>query len=76
MRAGVNLPAPKGLTDELMNQAIYSLNKLGTIESRGPLGQGAIEVFSLTDDYKPADAPKELPFLRFEANLIPYVVPR
>ena len=73
MKAAVALPAPGGMTEELMSQAIYELSKLGTIETRGPLGQGAIEVFTIPDEMKPAGAPKELPFLRFVANLIPYV---
>lgn len=76
MKAAVALPAPDGLTDELVNKALYELGKLGTVESRGPLGQGAVEVFTIPNDMKPAGAPKELPFLRFVANLIPYVVPR
>lgn len=74
MKAAVALPAPEGLTDELMGRAIYELGKLGTIEE-GPVG-GAIEVFTIPDEMKPADAPKELTFLRFVAKLIPYVVPK
>lgn len=70
-KAAVALPAPHGLTDDLMGRAIYELGKLGTIES-GPVGQ-AIEVFTVPDDDKPDGAPKELPFLSFQANLIPYV---
>lgn len=74
MKAKVDLPAPNGLDDALMGRAIYELNKLGTIES-GPVGQ-AIEVFTLPQEMKPAGAPKELPFLRFVAKLIPYVIPK
>ncbi|QLF84611.1 hypothetical protein SEA_GAIL_47 [Mycobacterium phage Gail] len=74
MKAAVALPAPEGLTEELMGKAIYELNKLGTIEE-GPVG-GAIEVFTIPDEMKPPGAPKELPFLRFVASLIPYVQPK
>jgi len=76
MRAGVALPAPEGLTEELTQRAIYELNKLGTIESSPFTDEGAIEVFEIPDSMKPADAPKELRFLRFEANLIPYESPK
>lgn len=76
MKAAVALPAPDGLTEELTNRAIYELGKLGTIETRGPLGQGAIEVFSIPGEMNPPGAPKELPFLRFVASLIPYVTPK
>ncbi|KRD08630.1 hypothetical protein ASE48_08705 [Mycobacterium sp. Root265] len=74
MKAAVALPAPDGLTEALMGKAIYELGKLGTIEE-GPVG-GAIEVFTIPEAMKPPGAPKELPFLRFVASLIPYVVPR
>ncbi len=76
MKAKVDIPAPDGLTDDLMGRAIYELGKLGTIEENPLNGRGAIEVFTLPDEMKPAGAPAELPFLRFEASLIPYVVPR
>ncbi|AGK87972.1 hypothetical protein M041_gp47 [Mycobacterium phage Severus] len=76
MRAQVTLPAPEGLNDDLMGRAIYELNKLGTIMPNPLSGEGAIDVWSVPDGHKPAGAPKELPFLRFEADLIPYVDPR
>lgn len=72
-KAQVTLPAPNGLTDDLMGQAMYELNKLGTIESNPLNGEGALEVFSIPDAMKPQGAPIELQFLRFEASLIPYV---
>lgn len=78
MKAAVALPAPDGLTDDLMGQAIYELNKLGTIMPH-PLdakGEGAIEVFTIPNEMKPKGAPKELPFLRFVADLMPYVRPK
>ncbi|AFF28377.1 hypothetical protein FDI09_gp55 [Mycobacterium phage Twister] len=75
MKAAVALPAPEGLTEELLGKAIYELNKLGTIMPHPISGEGAIEVFLIADAMKPAGAPKELPFLRFVADLIPYVEP-
>lgn len=76
MKAAVSLPAPNGLDDEINNRAIYELSKLGTINTRGPLDQGAIEVFTVPEEMKPAGAPKELPFFRFVADLTPYIVPK
>lgn len=70
-RAATVLYAPEGLTDYLMGKAIYELGKIGTIES-GLQGQ-AIDVYTVPDDYKPAGSLPEQMFLRFEANLIPYV---
>lgn len=75
MKAAVALPAPDGLTDELMGKAIYELNKLGTIMPHPLSGEGAVEVFLIPDTMKPTGAPKELTFLRFVADLIPYVEP-
>ncbi|QBP31430.1 hypothetical protein KIY76_gp42 [Mycobacterium phage Miramae] len=76
MKAAVALPAPEGLTDELMGKAIYELNKLGTIMPHPLSGEGAVEVFLIPDAMKPAGAPKELTFLRFVADLMPYVEKR
>ncbi|QGH78045.1 hypothetical protein SEA_LONEWOLF_44 [Mycobacterium phage LoneWolf] len=73
MKAGVALPAPNGLTEELIGKAAYELNKLGTIMPNPLSGEGAIEVFIVPDDMRPAGAPKELKFLRFVADLMPYV---
>ena len=72
MKAAVALPAPEGLTEDLMGQAIYELNKLGTIMPHPLTDEGAIEVFTIPDEMKPAGAPKELTFLRFVADLMPY----
>ncbi|QXN73881.1 hypothetical protein SEA_EAGLEPRIDE_43 [Mycobacterium phage Eaglepride] len=76
MKAAVALPAPDGLNDELLGKAIYELNKLGTIMPHPISGEGAIEVFIIPDAMKPAGAPKELTFLRFVADLMPYVEPK
>ena len=76
MKAAVALPAPDGLTEDLMGQAIYELNKLGTIMPHPISGEGAVEVFELPREMNPPGAPKELKFLRFVADLIPYVDPR
>lgn len=76
MKAAVALPAPEGLTEDLMGQAIYELNKLGTIMPHPINGEGAIEVFDLPSEMNPEGAPKELKFLRFVADLIPYVEPK
>ncbi|EHB47656.1 hypothetical protein MycrhDRAFT_5782 [Mycolicibacterium rhodesiae JS60] len=73
MKAGVALPAPNGVTEDLIGQALYELGKLGTIMPSPISGEGALEVFTIPDDMKPAGAPKELPFLRFVADLMPYV---
>ncbi|AEF57386.1 hypothetical protein SEA_LITTLEGUY_43 [Mycobacterium phage LittleGuy] len=73
MKAAVALPAPDGLTEELMGKAIYELNKLGTIMPHPLSGEGALEVYLIPDAMKPAGAPKELTFLRFVADLMPYV---
>ncbi|AER49884.1 hypothetical protein LHTSCC_45 [Mycobacterium phage LHTSCC] len=73
MKAAVALPAPDGLTEELMGRAIYELNKLGTIMPHPLSGEGALEVYLIPDAMKPAGAPKELTFLRFVADLMPYV---
>ncbi|QXO13879.1 hypothetical protein SEA_LOCHMONSTER_44 [Mycobacterium phage LochMonster] len=76
MKAAVALPAPNGLTEELMGKAIYELNKLGTIMPHPLSGEGALEVYLIPDAMKPAGAPKELTFLRFVADLMPYVEKR
>ena len=76
MKAAVALPAPDGLTDDVMGKAIYELNKLGTIIPNPMNGEAPIEVFTIPDAMKPAGAPKELPFLRFVADLMPYVEKR
>ncbi|AEJ94563.1 hypothetical protein PBI_ACHEBE_41 [Mycobacterium phage Achebe] len=73
MKAAVALPAPDGLTEELMGKAIYELNKLGTIMPHPLSGEGALEVYLIPDSMKPAGAPKDLTFLRFVADLMPYV---
>ncbi|ATN88114.1 hypothetical protein SEA_CINDARADIX_40 [Mycobacterium phage Cindaradix] len=75
MKAAVALPAPNGLTEELMGKAIYELNKLGTIMPNPLSGEGALEVYLIPDAMKPAGAPKDLTFLRFVADLMPYVRP-
>ncbi|AFU20495.1 hypothetical protein ARTURO_42 [Mycobacterium phage Arturo] len=76
MKAAVALPAPDGLTEELMGKAIYELNKLGTIMPHPLSGEGALEVYLIPDAMKPAGAPKDLTFLRFVADLMPYVEKR
>ncbi|APM00077.1 hypothetical protein SEA_KRATARK_43 [Mycobacterium phage Kratark] len=76
MKAAVALPAPDGLTEELMGRAIYELNKLGTIMPHPLSGEGALEVYLIPDAMKPAGAPKDLTFLRFVADLMPYVEKR
>ncbi|AOQ27970.1 hypothetical protein KIY77_gp42 [Mycobacterium phage Mundrea] len=76
MKAAVALPAPNGLTEELMGKAIYELNKLGTIMPHPLSGEGALEVYLIPDAMKPAGAPKDLTFLRFVADLMPYVEKR
>lgn len=73
MKAAVSLPAPDGLNDDLMGRAIYELNKLGTIMPNPLSGESAIEVFEIPNAMKPQGAPKELRFLRFVADLMPYV---
>ncbi|QBJ04844.1 hypothetical protein SEA_ELEPHANTOON_43 [Mycobacterium phage Elephantoon] len=73
MKAGVALPAPNGLTEELIGKATYELNKLGTIMPNPLSGESAIEVFVVPADMKPAGAPKDLVFLRFVADLMPYI---
>lgn len=73
MKAAVALPAPDGFTEDLLGQALYELNKLGTIMPHPLSGDGAIEVFEIPNEMKPAGAPKELPFLRFVADLMPYI---
>ncbi|QBJ01129.1 hypothetical protein PBI_ARISSANAE_43 [Mycobacterium phage Arissanae] len=75
MKAAVALPAPDGLTEELIGKATYELNKLGTIMPSPLNGEGAIEVFVVPQDMRPAGAPKGLVFLRFVADLMPYVRP-
>ncbi|QBP29332.1 hypothetical protein SEA_SHYGU2_42 [Mycobacterium phage Shygu2] len=75
MKAAVALPAPDGLTEELMGKAIYELNKLGTIMPNPLSGEGALEVYLIPDAMKPEGAPKDLTFLRFVADLMPYVRP-
>ncbi|QFG12543.1 hypothetical protein PBI_TOAKA_43 [Mycobacterium phage Toaka] len=75
MKAAVALPAPNGLTEDLIGQAAYELNKLGTIMPNPLNGEGAIEVFTVPTDMRPAGAPKGLVFLRFVADLMPYVRP-
>ena len=72
MQAYVDVPAPEGLTDDVMGRGLYELNKLGTIEN-GPYGGSPVEVFMVPDEDKPAGAPPDLPFVRLVANLIPYV---
>ncbi|QGJ88797.1 hypothetical protein SEA_YECEY3_45 [Mycobacterium phage Yecey3] len=75
MKAAVALPAPDGLTQELVGKATYELGKLGTIMPHPISGEGAIEVFIIPQDMRPAGAPKDLVFLRFVADLMPYVRP-
>ncbi|QFG11556.1 hypothetical protein PBI_BOGOSYJAY_43 [Mycobacterium phage BogosyJay] len=75
MKAGVALPAPNGLTEELIGKAVYELNKLGTIMPNPLSGEGAVEVFVVPNDMRPEGAPKDLTFLRFVADLMPYVRP-
>ncbi|QGH80602.1 hypothetical protein SEA_RAHALELUJAH_42 [Mycobacterium phage Rahalelujah] len=75
MKAAVALPAPDGLTDELTGKALYELNKLGTIMPHPISGEGAVEVFVVPKDMNPPGAPKDLTFLRFVADLMPYVRP-
>ena len=72
MKAAVALPAPEGLTEDLMGKAIYELNKLGTIIPNPISGEGAVEVYELPREMNPLGAPRELKFLRFVADLIPY----
>lgn len=76
MKAAVILPAPEGLTDDLTGKAIYELNKLGTIMPNPLNGEGAIEVFLIHKDMNPAGAPKDLTFLQFVADLMPYIQPK
>lgn len=76
MKAAVVLHAPDGLTEELMGYAIYELNKLGTIMPNPLNGEGAVEVFELPRGMNPEGAPQELKFLRFVADLMPYVEPK
>ncbi|AOT24698.1 hypothetical protein PBI_STASIA_42 [Mycobacterium phage Stasia] len=76
MKAAVALPAPNGLDDEVMGRAIYELGKLGTIMPHPISGEGAVEVFMIPDSMKPEGAPKGLTFLRFVADLMPYVEPK
>ncbi|UJD21143.1 hypothetical protein SEA_SORORFAGO_46 [Mycobacterium phage SororFago] len=73
MKAAVALPAPEGLNDEVLGRALYELNKLGTIVPHPISGEGAVEVFEVHPDMRPKGAPRELRFLRFVADLIPYV---
>lgn len=72
MQAYVDLPAPNGLDDDLLGRGLYELGKLGTIVE-APYGGSPVEVYSLPDEMKPITAPKDLPFLRLVAKLIPYV---
>ena len=76
MKAAVVLPAPGGLNQDLIDQAIYEFGKLGTIESSSLLGEGAIEVYELPQEWAPPGAPPGLDFLRFTASLIPYAQPK
>lgn len=61
------------MTDELVGKALYELNKLGTIMPHPISGEGALEVFIVPEDMRPAGAPKGLTFIRFVADLMPYV---
>ncbi|AOZ61281.1 hypothetical protein SEA_DARTHPHADER_41 [Mycobacterium phage DarthPhader] len=73
MKAAVSLHAPQGLTDDLVGRAAYELGKLGTIMPNPLSGEGAIEVFTVPEEMNPAGAPKGALFLRFVADLMPYV---
>ncbi|QFG04619.1 hypothetical protein PBI_KEZIACHARLES14_43 [Mycobacterium phage Keziacharles14] len=75
MKAAVSLPAPDGMTQELIGKATYELGKLGTIMPNPISGEGAIEVFVIPKEMRPAGAPEGLVFLRFVADLMPYVRP-
>lgn len=76
MKAAVALHAPEGLTDDLVGRATYELNKLGTIMPNPLSGEGAVEVFTVPAEMNPPGAPKGALFLRFVADLIPYVTPK
>jgi hypothetical protein len=76
VKAAVALHAPEGLTDDLVGRATYELNKLGTIMPHPISGEGAIEVFIIPTEMNPPGAPKDAVFLRFVADLIPYVHPK
>jgi hypothetical protein len=71
MKAACVLPAPDGLTEDLMNKAVYELNKLGRITDSPITGEGAVEVFIVPWQMNPDGASKEMLFLRFVANLVP-----
>ncbi|AXH48815.1 hypothetical protein SEA_STEAMY_40 [Mycobacterium phage Steamy] len=74
MKAAVALHAPTGvLTDDLVGRATYELGKLGTIMPNPISGEGAIEVFIVPKEMNPAGAPADAVFLRFVADLMPYV---
>ncbi|AXC33501.1 hypothetical protein SEA_JOSELITO_42 [Mycobacterium phage Joselito] len=67
-QANVILPAPNGLDDEIMGYAIHKLNQLGTIEG----GEIGVYVAERPADV-PEDTPKDMLFLEFRANVIPYL---
>ncbi|AHB29937.1 hypothetical protein X828_gp070 [Mycobacterium phage Artemis2UCLA] len=67
-QAKVVLPAPGGLTEDLMGLAIHKLGELGTIEG------GEIGVFTADrPDRVPPDCPENMVFLEFRAQIIPYL---
>ncbi|QBP31062.1 hypothetical protein SEA_REFUGE_43 [Mycobacterium phage Refuge] len=77
MKAAVSLHAPTGvLTDDLVGKATYELSKLGTIMPNPLSGEAPIEVFMLPKEMNPAGAPKDAVFLRFVADLMPYINPK
>ncbi|AEK07316.1 hypothetical protein PACKMAN_43 [Mycobacterium phage PackMan] len=57
----------------MVGRAMYEFGKLGTVMPNPLSGESAIEVFVVPDEMKPAGAPKDLPFVRFVADLMPYV---
>ncbi|QBP30522.1 hypothetical protein SEA_CHARM_41 [Mycobacterium phage Charm] len=75
MKAAVVLPAPDGMTDDLVGKALYELGKLGTVMPHPISGEGAVEVFLVPKEMRPTGAPKDLTFIRFVADLMPYVRP-
>ena len=76
MRAQITLGAPQGLTEDIIQKALYELAKLGTVQQSPLTGESPVDAYLIPEGERVPGVPDGVTCIRLEADLIPHLVPK